>query len=170
MPDVRIEDLTTLAAADVAAAADTLAIEDDSADEVKKITAAALVEGGGGLLADGSVPLSGALLDSDGRDVGAPTIETLSGTSETLADDDHGKVKRCTNASTILITVPSGLTPGTTVEYLQEGAGQVQIAGSGVTLRHGATFDPYTNEQWSSVVVTVLDTDEALVRGDLAAA
>jgi len=97
------------------------------------------------------------------------TIETESGTARNMAAADAGKVIRCTAATTVTITVPAALTPGVTVEYVQEGAGQVQVVGSGVTLRLGATFNPYTAEQWSSLVVTVLDTDEALVRGDLAA-
>ncbi|MEC7520182.1 MAG: hypothetical protein VYE22_09975 [Myxococcota bacterium] len=107
----------------------------------------------------------------NGRPVAAPTqVETLAGTTDTLADADNGKVVRCTNAGTVTVTVPTGLTPGTTVEYVQEGAGQVQVAaGAGMTLRHGATWNPYTAEQYSSVVVTILDTDEALVRGDLEA-
>lgn len=107
----------------------------------------------------------------NGQPVAAPTqVETLAGTSDTLADADNGKVVRCTNAGTVTVTVNTGLTPGTTVEYVQEGAGQVQVAaGAGMTLRHGATWNPYTAEQWSSLVVTILDTDEALVRGDLAA-
>jgi len=97
------------------------------------------------------------------------TIATESGTARNVAAADAGKVIRCTAATTVTITVPAALTPGVTVEYVQEGAGQVQVVGSGVTLRLGATFNPHTAEQWSSLVVTVLDTDEALVRGDLAA-
>lgn len=102
----------------------------------------------------------------------ALVIETLADhvTSRVLSDADDGKTIRCTAATTVTITVPAGLTPGVTVEFVQDGAGQVQVAGSGVTLRHGAIFQPFTAEQRSSVVVTVLDTDEALVRGDLAAA
>ncbi|MEQ9073333.1 MAG: hypothetical protein RLP09_05710 [Sandaracinaceae bacterium] len=109
---------------------------------------------------------TGAVTIADAR----AAVETLAGTSDTLADADNGKVVRCTNAGTVTVTVNTGLTPGTTVEYVQEGAGQVQVAaGAGMTLRHGATWNPYTAEQWSSLVVTILDTDEALVRGDLAA-
>lgn len=97
------------------------------------------------------------------------TVATLAGTSANAADADSGKLIRCTAGTTVTITVPTGLTPGTTIEYLQEGAGQVQIvAGGGLTLRHAAAFNPHTAQQWSSVVITILDTDECLVRGDLA--
>lgn len=136
--------------------------------DTRAITAGTGLTGGGTLAADRT--LSVDFGPGASKVARAVQIETLAGTSDTIADGDDGKVVRCTAGTTVTITVPSGLTPGVTVEYVQEGAGQVQIAGSGVTLRHGATFDPYTAEQWSSVVVTILDTDEALVRGDLAAA
>lgn len=98
-------------------------------------------------------------------------IATLSGTSMTVADSDHQKIYRCTNSSTVTISVPTGLTAGVTVEFIQEGTGQVQFVGTGspgLTLRYPAAFSPYSRSQWSSVVVTILDTDEAVVRGHLA--
>ncbi|MEQ8721048.1 MAG: hypothetical protein RID81_07210 [Sandaracinaceae bacterium] len=95
-------------------------------------------------------------------------VEALSDT--TMADADSGKVIRCSGGGVVTITVNAGLTPGTTVEYVQEGAGQVQVAaGAGMTLRHPATFHPYTAEQFASLTVTILDAAEALVRGDLEA-
>lgn len=125
-----------------------------------------LTEGGALNAATSVFGQTGAVTIADAR----AAVETLAGTSDTLADADNGKVVRCTAATTVTVTINTGLTPGTTVEYVQEGAGQVQVAaGAGMTLRHGATWNPYTAEQWSSLVVTVLDTDEALVRGDLAA-
>lgn len=108
--------------------------------------------------------------DGDVIQLGRAAIATDAGTAITMGDADASKVIRCTAATTVAVSVPSGLKPGTTVEYVQEGAGQVQVAGVGVTLRHGSAFNPYTAEQWSSVVVTILDSDEALVRGDLAVA
>lgn len=101
----------------------------------------------------------------------APVVD--SGTSITLSDADHKKTIRCTAATTVSVSVPSGLQPGTTVELVQEGDGQVQLAGTGspaLTLRYPATFDPHTNEKYSTLVVTILDSDEAIVRGDMAAA
>jgi hypothetical protein len=102
----------------------------------------------------------------DLHDKAAPTV--LAGTSMTVADSDHGKIFYCTAATTITITWPSGLTPGVTVGFVQEHAtAQVQFAASGTTLRHPATFDPYTAEQWSLIAGTVKDTDEIYVYGDL---
>lgn len=125
-----------------------------------------LTEGGALNAATSVFGATGAVTIADAR----AAVETLAGTTDTLADADNGKVVRCTAGTPVTVTVNTGLTPGTTVEYVQEGAGQVQVAaGAGMTLRHGATWTPYTAEQWSSLVVTILDTDEALVRGDLAA-
>lgn len=108
----------------------------------------------------------GAVTIADARQI----VETLAATTDTLADADNGKLIRCTAGSTVTVTVNTGLTPGTSVQYLQEGAGQIQIAaGGGMTLRYPATFNPYSAEQWSSLVVTILDTNEALVHGDLEA-
>lgn len=103
--------------------------------------------------------------------LGAPgaAVGSEAGTSRTLADADDNTVIRCLSAVTVTITVPA-LQPGVTVELVQEDSGQVQLVGdTGITLRHPATFHPYTAEQWSSVVVTMLDASTALVRGDLAA-
>jgi hypothetical protein len=96
-----------------------------------------------------------------------PTIEIYAGTARSMANSDNGAIIRCTAGTTVTITVPAGLTPGVTAEWLQEGAGQIQVVGAEVTLRVNTTFNAYTAAQWSSVVVTTLDTDEALVRGDL---
>jgi hypothetical protein len=106
--------------------------------------------------------------DSNGRNLAAPAIQTMAATSDTFITESHNTIQRCTNASTVTITVPSGsLVAGTRITYLQEGAGQVQIVGSGVTLRYPATYNPYTAEQWSTLTVTILDTNEALVEGDM---
>lgn len=117
----------------------------------------------------GKFNLEAVDFDLNGNDlIGLGSIATISGTSDTMADDDDHVIYRCTNASTVTITVPTGLTPRVTAEYMQEGAGQVRIvAGAGMNLRVPPTFNPYTEEQWASVVVTILDTDEALIRGFL---
>ena len=66
------------------------------------------------------------------------------------------------------MTVPTGLAPGTSARFVQEDADSpVHVSGDGVTLRFPATFSSETAEQYSSLVITILDTDEALVEGDL---
>jgi hypothetical protein len=99
------------------------------------------------------------------------SVESFGGASRAVADSDDGKVVYCTSGTAVAINVPTGLTPGTTAEYVQKGAGQVQIvAGPGMTLFFGSAFSPNSAEQGSSIVVTILATNEALVRGDLATA
>lgn len=89
-------------------------------------------------------------------------------TAFSLSDADHGSIVRCTAATTVTVTVPTGLGP-ITVGLSQEGAGQIQVVGSGVTLQHGATFNPYTAEQYAIVFVSVTDVDTvAKVSGDMA--
>lgn len=100
-----------------------------------------------------------------------PSIVERAASSFAISDADHGTVIRCTAGSGVGVEVPAGLTPGTTVELIEQSAGRITlIAGSGVTLRHPATFLARTAENWSTIVVTILDADEALVRGDLEAA
>lgn len=122
----------------------------------------------GDLIVNNAPTAIGHVTRKDYVDAQRPTVTTLAGTSATMASADSGKLVRCTAATTVTITVPTGLTVGTTVEYLQEGAGQIQVvAGGGMTLRHSATFNPHTATQWSSLVVTITLNAEALVRGDL---
>lgn len=141
------------------------------------------------LLADGSVPFGGDF-DADGNtlsglatpsadsdaatkayvDTLRPVIEADASNTRNMADTDHGRIIIATDAGDLEITVPTGLTPGTTAEFVH-GAGAVTVvAGGGMTLLYPATFLPNTNEANSSLVVTILTSTSALVRGDLEAA
>jgi hypothetical protein len=114
----------------------------------------------------------------DGVLKGRVEITTDANTAIGTTDANNGQVVRCTAATTVTVTVPDGLTPGVSVEYVQEGAGQVQVVSNGVVLLHvPSTYDQdpgdgaaYTAEQWSSIVITVLASGDVLVRGDLAVA
>lgn len=58
-----------------------------------------------------------------------------SSTARTLTASDHGKRIWFTNASTVNVTVPSGLPEYFECEMVQKGSGQVVVAaGSGATL------------------------------------
>lgn len=88
-------------------------------------------------------------------------------TSITATEAMHGTV-RCTAGTTVTVTLPASLDVGTSIEFIQMGTGQVRCAaGGGATLRVAATFNPYTNEQYSSLVASVIDANTWLVRGDL---
>ena len=75
----------------------------------------------------------------------------------------------CTAGTTVTVSVADGSTAGTTAEYVQQGAGQIQVVAAGsMTVRNESGFNPYTRAQWTSVVVTIeSDTTKAFVRGAL---
>lgn len=84
-----------------------------------------------------------------------------------MANADAGRTVRCTAGC--VVTIPSALTPGVTCTFVAEHAtGQVTFVGSSLTVRFAAAFTAGTAQQWSVAVVRILDTDEALLTGDLA--
>jgi hypothetical protein len=90
------------------------------------------------------------------------------GTSRVIANSDHGTLIQFTSNSTVTITVNTGLQPGVTVECVQMGSGQLQVAaGGGMTLAYPAAFNPHSAQQYSTIVITILTSTTALVRGDL---
>lgn len=113
------------------------------------------------------VPVDGGTLEGLYE---SPITETAD--TRTMSSADYNAMVVCTHASGCEVTIPAGLQPGATVEYVQGDADSAVslVAGGGMVLRYPATFSPETNEQWSSLVVTIIDSTHALVRGDLAAA
>lgn len=102
----------------------------------------------------------------------APRVEVEDAATHTFADADNDRTFRCTHASGCVVTVPAGLTPGKSARFIAEDTDNpVSVVGSGLTLRYDtATFSAATAAQYSSLVITILDSDEALVEGDLAPA
>lgn len=98
---------------------------------------------------------------------GLPAVEA--GTTYTLDTPDDRAILRFSSGSTVTVTVPS-LAAGTRVVLIQEGAGQVQLSASGVTLQHPATFDPFTSEENSLIELIWLTSTLVQVVGDLALA
>lgn len=67
--------------------------------------------------------------------LGATTsVRTVSGTSDTLLTADKNNVVRYTSATAVAVTVPDVLTAGQRIDLLQDGAGQLTITGSGITI------------------------------------
>jgi len=101
-----------------------------------------------------------------------PTPVADATTARAMSDADHDRIVYFTDGvGPCVVTVPTGLTPGTTAEYAQVSSGQVQIAaGGGMTLLYDSdTFNPYTAALGCSIVVTILTSTTALLRGDLEA-
>jgi hypothetical protein len=88
----------------------------------------------GTVTAPGGVNASAYALSSSG-------INAQTGTTYTLAASDNGKVITMNNASSITVTVPSGLGAGYSVTVIQLGAGQVTFSASGTTIN---SFGSYT--------------------------
>jgi hypothetical protein len=100
-----------------------------------------------------------------------PSVREEPGEATVLADADHDAIIVATAAGGLVVTVPAGLTAGTTVEFVQGSTVAVSVvAGMGMTLLYPAAFDPITNEESSTLVITILSDTTAIVRGDLAAA
>ena len=66
--------------------------------------------------------------------VNSSNVNAQTGTSYTLLSTDNGKIVTLSNASSITLTVPSGLGAGFSCMLMQIGAGQVTIAASSTTL------------------------------------
>lgn len=106
---------------------------------------------------------------------GGTTITTQSGTSYTFVLGDANTQVSFSNASPVTATIPpnssAAFPVGTTIELAQAGTGQVTVAaGSGVTLRVGASHTADSREQYAVVAVRKLATNEWVVFGNLAEA
>jgi hypothetical protein len=98
-------------------------------------------------------------------------VNSQSGTSYTLVLSDSGKIIECSNAGAITVTVPPNSSVafpvGTRVAIAQTGAGQVTVAaGSGVTIKNGATWTLKTAEQEAVVELLKIATDTWRIYGD----
>lgn len=101
----------------------------------------------------------------------ALTVTTQqSGTAYTLVLADGGTVVETTNAAAVTVTVPLNSSVafpiGTTIMIRQFGAGQVTVAGTGVTLRarDGAKK---TAGQYAALVLEKRGVDDWYVSGDV---
>lgn len=90
----------------------------------------------------------------------------------TLVLSDSGKVIEMNNASALTLTVPTNASVafelGTVIEVWQQGAGQITVAGAGVTFRNPSTGGLKTASQYSSISLRKRATDEWAVEGGIA--
>lgn len=98
-----------------------------------------------------------------------PKVSSSALTSRTVLDSDNNRVERCTANTLITRTVPTGLTVGTTIEFVQAGKGQVQVVpGPGMSLLYPSSYMPWSFDEQATVVATVASASLTIVRGRLA--
>jgi hypothetical protein len=100
-------------------------------------------------------------------------VQTVSGTSYTLAEADAGKEIVFTSGSAVTVTVPAettyDFTVGQTFVLFQKGAGAVSVAAAvGVTLRSRSSYVK-TSGQYAELSLIKIAANEWALTGDLAA-
>lgn len=99
-------------------------------------------------------------------------INAQTGTTYTAVLADDGKLVTCDNGSAITFTIPTNATVafgiGTQINIMQLGAGQITIAGAGVTFRsEGSKLK--TKGQYAVATCCKIATDTWVVVGNLSA-
>lgn len=99
-------------------------------------------------------------------------INAQTGTTYTAVLTDDGKLVTCDNGSAITFTIPTNASVafgvGTQINIMQLGAGQVTIAGAGVTFRsEGSKLK--TKGQYAVATCCKIATDTWVVVGNLSA-
>ena len=136
----------------------------DAAGDITGVTAGTGLSGGG---------TSGSVTLSFDYGVGNQAIENAqTGTTYTLALTDAGKMITLTNASAITLTIPTNGTIAfpinTRIDLLQYGAGQVTVAGAGVTINSSGSKLKLTG-QYSGASLWKKATDTWVLIGDISA-
>jgi hypothetical protein len=132
--------------------------------DISGVTAGTGLSGGG---------TSGSVTLSFDYGVGNQAIENpQTGTTYTLALSDAGKMVTLANAAAITLTIPTNATvafpTNTRIDLIQYGAGQVTIAGAGVTINSSGGKLKLTG-QYSGASLWKKATDTWVLIGDISA-
>lgn len=121
-------------------------------------------------LAGAGTPGAGKVLTSDASGnatwqnaVGSTTVSNKSDNFTLTASDNAGFIV-VNSASSITVTVPATLPAGFYCQIIQQGAGQVQVVGSGVTMNSALGF--FTRSQGSSIGIMMATGTIGFVSGD----
>ncbi len=87
-------------------------------------------------------------------------------TDFSLSSTDNGGVIVVNSATTVTLTVPSTLSAGFSCQIIQQGAGQVNVIGSGVTIT--SALGTYSRTTGSSIGVMLTTATTAFLSGDTA--
>ena len=128
---------------------------------------------------DDTTPQLGGDLDVNGNDItGNPAIDgrraiiTEADTSKTLALTDAGDFIITTSASATTVTIPTNASvafpTGTEIDFIQKGAGALNILGdAGVTLNGVSGGSTAITAQWGGATIKKIDTDEWVIVGKI---
>ncbi|MAR66164.1 MAG: hypothetical protein CL833_02820 [Crocinitomicaceae bacterium] len=95
------------------------------------------------------------------------TIVNSTSTTYTLSSSDAGKLIAIEHASTITITIPTGLDTGFNCSFLQKGSGSLEFSASnGVTLSNRQSYTK-TAGQYAMATLVSYDTNKFVLTGDL---
>lgn len=136
-----------------------------------------LSEVGGQLYVDSSpVAISGAFnagslsdYNFDGNSIEgfSAAIVNSTSTTYTLSSSDAGKLISIEHASTITVTVPTGLDVGFNCSFLQKGAGSLDFSASnGVTLNNRQSYTK-TAGQYAMATLIAYEANKFVLTGDL---
>ena len=95
------------------------------------------------------------------------SINDQTGTTYTLVAGDNGKVVVLDNASTVTVTVPSGLGAGFNCSFVQKGAGQVSFSASSTTINNRQSHTKI-NGQYGVASIVAYAADTFVLAGDTA--
>ena len=120
--------------------------------------------------AGAGTPGAGKVLTSDASGnatwqnaLGSTTVTTQT-TNFTLASSDNAGFIIVNSASLVTVTVPSTLPAGFYCQIIQQGSGQVQVVGSGVTMNSALGF--FTRAQGSSIGIMMATSTTGFISGD----
>ena len=122
------------------------------------------------LFAGAGTPGAGKVLTSDASGnatwqnvVGSTSVSTKTANFILTSADNAGFIV-VNSASLITVTVPSTLPAGFYCQIIQQGAGQVQVVGSGVTMNSALGF--FSRAQGSSIGIMMATSTTGFVSGD----
>lgn len=99
-------------------------------------------------------------------------VDTISGTTHTIADAEFGTLGRCTNASGCTVTIPADATLNLPVgwwrAFCQEAAGTVTISAAGAATCNAEGSATGTAGQWAVCTITKVAANQWLLTGSIA--
>jgi hypothetical protein len=121
---------------------------------------------GAGTPGNGRVLTSDASGNATWQPVNFATAVTNRTADFTLTPADSGSVIVVNSATTVTVTIPSTLSAGYYCQIIQQGAGQVNVVGSGVTVT--SAMGTYSRTTGSSVGIMLTSSTAAFLSGDTA--